>query len=166
MRGLAVKARGRLSGGTPARLDLANLTAEGRGRRIALAHPATLAYGDGGLDIQNFALVLDTGRLTVAGHAGAKLDLKVAATAIPLSLADIVAPGLGLSGVADGEATIGGSMGAPVGDWRLRLARVSAPQLRERGPAGARRGGFRASSAAGAPRSISRSTPARAMASA
>jgi translocation and assembly module TamB len=133
VRGLAVKARGRLNGGTLARLDLASLTAEGRGRRIALARPATLVYGDDGLDIQNFALVLDSGRLTVAGRVGQRLDLKATATAIPLSIADIVAPGLGLSGVADGEATINGTMASPAGDWRLRLVRVSAPQLRGAG---------------------------------
>ena len=42
VRGLAVKARGRLSGGQPIRLDLASLTADGAGRRLALAGPATL----------------------------------------------------------------------------------------------------------------------------
>ena len=43
-RGLALKARGRLFGGTPVRLDLATLSAEGGGRRIALAGPATLVF--------------------------------------------------------------------------------------------------------------------------
>jgi translocation and assembly module TamB len=130
VRGIALKARGRLFGGTPARLDLASLTAEGRGRRIALARPATLIFGGDGLDIQNFALAVDSGRITLAGHAGAKLDLKATAAALPLAAADLVSPGLGLSGFAEGEATIGGTMGDPAGDWRLRLRQVSAPQLR------------------------------------
>ena len=133
VRGLAVKARGRLFGGTPARLELASLSAEGHGRRIGLAHPATFRYDDAGLDIQNFALAVDQGRLTVVGHAGARLDLKVTANALPLAAADLFSPGLGLSGVATGEATIGGTMADPTGDWRLRLAQVSAPQLRGAG---------------------------------
>ncbi len=42
-------------------------------------------------------------------------------------------PGLGLSGVADGEATIGGTPGNPTGEWRVRLQRVVAPQMRNAG---------------------------------
>ena len=130
VRGVAVKARAQLAGGPPTRLDIASLTIQGGGRRIALAGPATLTYGDNGLDIQNLALRVDSGRLTLSGHAGSTLDLRATATALPLAAADLVSPGLGLNGVAEGEATIRGTPAAPTGDWRIRLTRVSAPQTR------------------------------------
>ncbi|MGA9847304.1 MAG: translocation/assembly module TamB domain-containing protein [Roseiarcus sp.] len=133
VRGLAVKARAQLSGGQPIRLDLASLTADGAGRRLALAAPATLTYGDGALDIRNFALRVDSGRLSVSGRAGLTLDLRATAAGLPLAALDIFSPGLGLAGVADGDATIGGTPANPTGDWRLRLKQVSATQTRSVG---------------------------------
>ena len=41
-RGLALKARGRLIGGPPTRLELASFTAQGAGRRLTLAAPGDL----------------------------------------------------------------------------------------------------------------------------
>ena len=67
VRGFALKARGRLAGcGPPIRLDLATLTAQGKGRSLALAGPATLTYDDGAVDIRNFALRVDSGRLALS----------------------------------------------------------------------------------------------------
>ncbi len=130
VRGLAVKVQGRLTGGTPVRLDLARFTTQGAGRTIALVGPATLTYGNDGLAIENFALRVDSGRLALSGRAGATLDLRASATAMPLVALDLLSPGLGLAGTADGEATIRGAPADPAGDWRLRLQQVSAPQTR------------------------------------
>ena len=69
-RGLAMKARGRLFGGPPTRLELASFAAQGGGRRLTLAAPATLTYGSDGLDIKNLTLLVDAGRLSLSGHAG------------------------------------------------------------------------------------------------
>ena len=44
-----------------------------------------------------------------------------AATALPLAALDLVSPGLGASGTADGDATIRGTPSDPSGDWRIRL---------------------------------------------
>jgi translocation and assembly module TamB len=130
VRGVAVQARGQLFGGPPTRLELASLTAQGAGRRIALAGPATLTYGSDSLDIKNLMLRVDAGRLSLSGHAGSTLDLRASAAALPLAALDLATPGLGLSGVADGEATIRGTPGDPAGDWRVRLKQLSAPQTR------------------------------------
>ena len=65
------------------------------------------------------------GRLSLSGHAGSTLDLRATASALPLTALDLAAPGLGLSGVADGEATIKGAPDEPSGDWRVRLKGVS-----------------------------------------
>jgi translocation and assembly module TamB len=109
------------------------LTAQGGGRTIALPGPATLTYGKDGLAIQNFALRIDNGRLSPSGRAGPALDLRATATALPLAALDLVSPGLGASGTADGDATIRGTPGDPSGDWRIRLRQTSFPQTRNNG---------------------------------
>ena len=70
-RGLAFKASGRLAGrlADPPR-PCAVFTAQGAGRTIALASPATLSYGKDGLAIQNFTLRVDSGRSSLSGRAG------------------------------------------------------------------------------------------------
>ena len=132
-RGLALTARGRLFGGPPTRLDLASFAAQGSGRRLTLAAPATLTYGSDGLDIKNLTLLVDAGRLSLSGHAGSTLALKANAASVPLAALDLVSPGLRLSGVADGDATIGGTPGSPTGEWRMRMQRVIVPQMRNAG---------------------------------
>ncbi len=132
-RGLAVTARGRLFGGQPTRLELASFAAQGGGQRITLAAPATVTYGRDGLDIKDLAFRVGAGRLSLSGHSGSTLALRASAAALPLAALDLVSPGLGLSGVADGEATIGGTPGSPTGEWRVRLQRVSATQMRNLG---------------------------------
>ncbi len=136
-RGLALTARGRLVGGPPTRLELASFAAQGGGRRLTLASPATLTYESAGLDIKNLTLLVDAGRLSLSGHAGSTLALKANAASVPLAAFDLFSPGLGLSGVADGEANIGGTPNAPTGEWKVRLQRVTVPQMRNAGLAGA-----------------------------
>ena len=128
--GFAVTAHGRLSGGAPIRFDLATFNAERAGRTIALAAPAAITYGSGGIDIQNFALRVNSGRITLSGRAGPALDLRATAAALPLAALSLVSPGLSASGTADGEATIRGTPSAPSGDWRIRLRQVTLPQTR------------------------------------
>ena len=132
-RGLALTARGRLFGGPPTRLELASFAAQGGGRRLSLASPAILTYGSDGLDITNLTLLVDAGRLSLSGHAGSTLALKGNVANMPLAALDLFSPGLGLSGVADGEATIGGTPNAPTGEWKVRLQRVIVPPMRNAG---------------------------------
>jgi translocation and assembly module TamB len=131
--GLAINARGQLFGGPPTRLELASFAAQGGGQRITLASPATVTYGANGLDIKDLGFRIGAGRLSLSGHSGSTLALKATAAGLPLAAADLFSPGLGLSGVADGEATIGGTPSNPTGEWRLRLQRVVAPQMRNVG---------------------------------
>ena len=128
--GSALTAHGRLSGGPPIRLDLTTFTAQRAGRKIALAGPAAMTYGSDGVDIKNLVLRVDSGRLSLSGRAGSTLDLRATATALSLAALDLVSPGLGASGTADGEATIRGAPGDSSGDWRIRLRQVSLPQTR------------------------------------
>jgi translocation and assembly module TamB len=132
-RGLAINARGRLFGGPPTRLELASFAAQGGGQRIALGSPTTVTYGADGLDIKNLTFLVGAGRLSLSGHSGSTLALRANAAGLPLSALDLVSPGLGLSGVADGEANIGGTPGNPTGEWKARLQRVIVPQMRNAG---------------------------------
>ena len=132
-RGLAINALGRLFGGPPTRLELASFTGQGGGQRITLAGPATLTYGANGLDIKDLALRVGAGRLSLSGHSGSTLALKASAAGLPLSALDLASPGVGLSGIANGEANIGGTPANPTGEWRVRLQRVVAPQMRNAG---------------------------------
>ena len=128
--GFALTAHGRLTGGLPIRLNLDTFTAQRGGRKIALAGPAAITYGGSGVDIAKLDLRVDSGRLSLSGHAGSTLDLRASATALPLAALDLVSPGLGASGTADGEATICGTPADPSGDWRIRLRQVTLPQTR------------------------------------
>jgi translocation and assembly module TamB len=132
-RGLVINGRGQLFGGPPTRLELANFTAQGGGQRITLAGPATVTYGANGVDIKDLAFRVGAGRVSLSGHSGSKLALKATAAGLPLAAADLFSPGLGLSGVADGDATIGGTPSNPTGEWKERLQRVVAPQMRNAG---------------------------------
>ena len=125
-----MKARGRLFGAPSTRFELASLSAQGAGQRLMLVRPTTLIYEGGGLDIENLVLAVNAGRLSLTGRAGSTLDLRAAMAGLPLSALDLVAPGLGLTGLADGEATIRGTPDQPSGDWRVRLKGLSAPQTR------------------------------------
>jgi translocation and assembly module TamB len=132
LRGMALRAKGALSmAARTLRLDA--FSARGRGPAIALASPATLAFVKGGVVTQGLAMRLGAGRLTLKGKAGRKLELDAKAEAIPLALADLASPGLGLTGTVSGEARLTGEAAAPQGDWRLTLAKVSAPAARSAG---------------------------------
>lgn len=132
-RGFDLDARGRLVPDTPIRFDLTTFTARRDRRQIALAQPATLTFSNGEIGLRQFVLAIERGTISIDGRAGSTLDLRVSAQAVPLSAVEIIAPGTGLSGTLDASAQIGGSASAPTGDWRLRIARLVAPQTRDVG---------------------------------
>lgn len=131
--GLDLSGAARLTPGEPLRLDVTRFDARRGARRIGLAGPASFAFHDGVVDIRKLAVALDSGRLTVEGRAGETLDLNVNVKAVPLAVADIFAPGLGLQGQADGAATVQGPSLAPRGQWRLTLSRLSVAAARAAG---------------------------------
>lgn len=132
-RGFDLDTRGRIVPGDPTRIELSRLVAAKDRQRIALAEPATLTLVDGGIDIRNLALAVGGGRLAVAGRAGSRLDLKVDARAIPLSVAQMASPGIGLSGTLDGSANLSGTPSDPSGAWRARIANLVVKQARDAG---------------------------------
>ncbi|WP_374306683.1 translocation/assembly module TamB domain-containing protein [Methylocella sp.] len=131
--GFSLDARARVLAQTPVRIDLARFDVSRGRERIALAGPASVTIADGGAAFRNLAFNLGGGRLSIDGRAGETLDLKVAARRIPLSVAEIASPGLGLSGTLDGEANVSGPAGAPTGAYKLSIAGLTAPQTKSAG---------------------------------
>jgi translocation and assembly module TamB len=131
-RGLAFAARARLAA-PECSLRLSELTARGRAGDIRLLSPATLQWARSGVGVDKLDLDAGGGRLVVAGSAGTRLDLSVKATSLPLSLADLASPGLGLAGKLSGEGSVRGVVAAPEGDWRLKIDSLSAPASRAAG---------------------------------
>ncbi len=132
-RGFDLDARARVVPGDRIRIELTQFGATRGRNRIAIAGPAAFTLSDGAVDIRGLAVAFGAGRLTVDGVAGSRLDLRVAARAVPLSAAEIFAPGLGLSGTLEGQANIGGSPSAPTGEYQARIARLVAAQTRNLG---------------------------------
>ncbi len=132
-RGFALNGAGRLVPAEPVRLELTSFEARRDARRIALAGPATIAFPAQGVSISGLALAIDRGRVTLDGVIGDKLDLRFAARDVPLSAARIVAPTLDLAGTMNAQATIGGTVAAPTGDWTLRVAGLVSRETRSAG---------------------------------
>lgn len=132
-RGFAIAGRSILTPGERTRLDIQSLSAQRAGKRIALAGPATVTLGDGAVELKGVALAAGSGRLELDGTVGDRLDLVAKARAVPLSIAAIADASLALDGALDAEAHVSGAASAPNGDWKIKLAKLSAPQLRSNG---------------------------------
>ncbi len=128
-RGLAIAAGGRLAMADK-QLRLNTLTAQGAGRSIRLAKPATFAFNAPSVTVDELVLGVDSGRLSLTGSLGAKLDVNISVASLPLAIANIASPGLDLQGTATGKATLQGATSAPGGDWRIKLEGLSASPLR------------------------------------
>jgi translocation and assembly module TamB len=71
-----------------------------------------------------------SGSITATGTAGNALDIALAIKALPLSIANAVAPDLKLAGTLDGTASIKGRKDAPEADFQLAARGVDAAALK------------------------------------
>lgn len=130
----AVRAAGRLTPqGDGAQFRLDRLSVTRAGTTLATTAPATLTYATGTLTIDRLALNAGGGTATLSGRAGERLDLTADFRAVPLSLADLASPGLGLTGTLAGTARITGTPSAPTGNYQFTISRLSLPQARTAG---------------------------------
>src|SRR5690606_15023222 len=95
--------------------------------------PASFTLDDGTVMIRHLAIGIGGGRFTLDGTAGKALDLKAVASAVPLAEADVAIPGLGLGRTLDASAEIGGSASSPIGQYKISVKRLTAPQTRNAG---------------------------------
>lgn len=124
-----------LAGGD-ATIALSALTLSGGGHTATLAAPATVRVTGGDVSIDRLSLRTGGGSLDIDGRAGGTLDLRVAARALPLALADIAMPGTGIAGTLSGQATLSGEAAAPRGRYTVQVAGLLLPAMRQAGFAG------------------------------
>ncbi len=132
-RGFTVASAATLTPGERTRVELSALAVQRDGQRLTLARPATITLEGGQIDIKGVAINAGGGRVDVDGSVGDRLNVTARARAVPLSIAAIADTTLGLGGSLDAEAHITGTRTAPNGDWKVTLAKVAAPQLRDNG---------------------------------
>jgi translocation and assembly module TamB len=133
-RAFQLETRARLVAGEKTRIDLASFTARHGDQRFALAGPASITI-DGRSAVFS-KLVVTTGgrgRVSLEGAVGERLNLVVVAQALPLSIAEIARPGLGLAGTLAGEAALRGSLARPEGSYRFSVTRLTTPETRGAG---------------------------------
>ncbi|MBP7242710.1 translocation/assembly module TamB domain-containing protein [Amaricoccus sp.] len=125
-RAMRVDADARLAIGTVAQLagtldqrpdgfvaTLETLSLQQRDVVARLTAPATVTVAGPAITLTPLALDLGDGRLTAQGTVGETLDVSVDLTRLPLSLANLVQPALGLEGHVDGALRATGARDAP-----------------------------------------------------
>lgn len=95
-----------------------------------LAQPATLTVAGDSVTMDAIRFDVGSGSITATGTAGKALDIALAIKALPLSIANAVAPDLRLAGTLDGNASIKGSKDAPEADFQLAARGVDAAALK------------------------------------
>ncbi len=132
--GVQVAAAGSLqpeAGGYRVALDQASL---GRGPITArLAGPASLLVVGDDLAIDSLAIDVAGGRIAANGRVAAQIDLALDITALPLEIANLVRPDLGLGGQINGAARVTGTRDAPQVAFEVTGRQVAAAALRSAG---------------------------------
>lgn len=112
-------------------LTRADLT---QGRLSArLAEPARLVIDKGSVALDTVRLDVGGGRITATGTAGETLAIDVVIEALPLSIANAIAPDLGLAGTIAGTARITGASSDPQASFDLKGAGLNAAAISEFG---------------------------------
>jgi translocation and assembly module TamB len=83
--------------------------------------------------IEPIRLALSGGTLDVEGRYGRTMDLDVRADTLPLSLSNVLAPELGLTGTLSGDATLTGTAENPRAAFKATAAAASTSALRSAG---------------------------------
>ena len=100
---------------------------------IALARSATVTFAPGEIAVDELRLVTEDGQIALAGRYGPTLSLTLTIEALPLTLANLVVPELGLRGRLDGSLQLGGSRSAPNGEGELQISDLRTSATRTAG---------------------------------
>lgn len=104
-------------------VGLKSLAVRQAGQSVTLSKPATIRAGAAGVDLGTIALAVSGGgSITLSGRAGDALDIRAQIARLPLALAEIASPGLGLQGQVDVDATVTGSAADPGGKFSVKLS--------------------------------------------
>lgn len=114
---------------TLARLDLVRAPA----LRAALAAPVTVSVRGQTVRVPEATLTVGEGRVTLHGTVADRLDVAAAVDRLPLSIADAVAPDLGLGGTVSGTLAATGPRADPEATVDLTIAGLTAAPLKRAG---------------------------------
>jgi translocation and assembly module TamB len=109
------------------RIDLRTLTADVKDIHVENARPATIEIQAQETRIEDLALAVEDGMLSVNGSVS-PADMSLAATieSLPLAIAQAFAPDLSLKGRIDGEVQLSGTPAAPNGRFTIAGKNIGA----------------------------------------
>lgn len=113
-----------------------NLTEASLGQGVVavrLQEPASLLVVGDSVEIDNFVADVGGGRVSATGRVAQTIDLAVDVTKLPLSIANLIRPDLGLGGTVDAQARVTGPRSAPDANFTLRGTAIAAAALRQAG---------------------------------
>jgi Uncharacterized protein conserved in bacteria len=94
-----------------------------------LANPTALAVRGDSVALDAVRFTVGSGSITATGSAGNALDMVVDISDLPLSIANAVAPDLGLSGTVNGRAMISGAASDPRVRFEARATGIGASAI-------------------------------------
>lgn len=115
------------------RLALDRLNLQQGSLSASLAQPTALTVNGASVRLQDVRLNVGSGSVTATGSAGQTLDIALDISALPLSIANAVAPELGLGGTLDGKANITGSGSDPQVSFTADATGIQAAALGDLG---------------------------------
>jgi translocation and assembly module TamB len=98
-----------------------------------LAQPTVLEVAGSSVGLNGIRFNVGSGFITATGTAGENLDVSLDVNALPLSIANTIAPDLGLSGTLTGTAQISGSATDPEVGFQAQAAGVDAAAIGDLG---------------------------------
>ena len=98
---------------------------------IRLAEPAELQVAADTLGIGGLLLDIGGGTVALSGDVAEEISVDAAIEAVPLSILNAISPGLGISGILDGNARASGPRAAPVAAFELSVTDLASENLRD-----------------------------------
>jgi translocation and assembly module TamB len=112
------------------KLSLDSFAAAPRKIPVKLANAADIVIKDGAVTLTGLTIQAGEGSVTIDGTAGKVLDLAARIDALPLSLANAIAPGLDAAGTTSADIRITGNAATPVIDFNGHIADFASSQTR------------------------------------
>ncbi|MDB5614482.1 MAG: translocation/assembly module TamB [Devosia sp.] len=100
-----------------------------------LAQPTVLQVAGSDIALDAVRFDVDSGSVTATGSAGETLSIVLDVNALPLSIANAIAPDLGLAGTLNGRVNIAGTGSDPQVSFKAQVAGVNAAAISEFGVA-------------------------------
>lgn len=114
-------------------IDIEELQATPRGLPLSLGAPSSVELVDGGVRIGETVISAGSGRVTLSGMVGERLDLTANIQSLPASLAASFAPALAPEGTISGTVQVSGTAAAPIADYKLDWQGATLAQTRAAG---------------------------------